>query len=284
MKSLFLIPALEILIAASSFACPLIQKIPDMNCDGKLSIAILGDSLVYGTGDSANGNQGGYVLRAAKKLRYAKVHNLGEPGMFASSLLTELKKEFKNRPNSGRIEVLRSADIIVLDVGRNDRWFRASPSITYAKLKSIRSTIQKNVTKLEGSAPMVLIAVMMLPNRGSQGPWMKEINHMILKGSTLANPSDLRFDLVSKRLLNPDQIHPTPKGYAALASVFVRYVTKTLPRRMLRLRPDKDKDGVFDIFEGLRFGTDPTLPDTDGDGKTDGEELFSFKTDPLYAD
>jgi hypothetical protein len=48
--------------------------------------------------------------------------------------------------------------------------------------------------------------------------------------SSLYLPANLRFDLVSKRLYNADQLHPTALGYEAVTDVFVYYLTKVVPR------------------------------------------------------
>ncbi len=273
-----------LLFSSAAYSCPLIRKIPDFNCDKKLTISVLGDSLVYGIGDTDNNNRGGYVLRTAKRLRFARVLNLGVSGMRAVELLPGLKREFRHPGSSKQVAALRESDIVVLDLGRNDRWLFGAPAATYRNLREIRSVIEKNVKKLKGASPLVVTAVMMLPNRGSQGPWMKELDRLILKGSTLHAPADLRFDLVDKHLLQPGGIHPTSKGYAAISQVLVTYITKKLPKRMKKLRPDADKDGVYDLFEKARFGTDPANRDTDGDGKSDGKEIFSLRSDPLAAD
>jgi hypothetical protein len=103
---------------------------------------------------------------------------------------------------------------------------------------------------------------------------MKELDALILKSHSAEAPADLRFDLVSKRLLSADQIHPTSKGYQALADVFVKYILRQYAQHAAALRVDNDKDGLYDIFEATRFGTDPTNPDTDNDGILDGAEEY----------
>jgi len=47
---------------------------------------------------------------------------------------------------------------------------------------------------------------------------------------------------------------------------------------------DSDTDGVIDIVELNKYGTDPTDSDTDDDGLTDGEEVNTYGTDPLDID
>jgi lysophospholipase L1-like esterase len=271
-------------LSANAFACPSKNGITDYNCDGKVVISVIGDSIAYGIGDSANAQKGGYVLRTSKQLSNIQVNNLGVPGLRSQQLLQTLKKVFKVSSDSEWKDSLRESDIVVLDLGRNDRWLFGFPGATYRNLKKAATQIKNKVTELEGFPPLVVISVLMLPNRGSQGPWVKELNDIILKNSTLELPSDLRFDLVSKRLLSEDQIHPTSAGYKKLTATFVKYLTKALPPRMKKLRPDTDIDGLPDIFETNKYSTDPAVADTDGDLKIDGDEVFVYKTDPLVAD
>ena len=46
------------------------------------------------------------------------------------------------------------------------------------------------------------------------------------------------------------------------------------------LRPlDSDEDGLCNVLEVTKYGTDPYNPDTDGDGTLDGEEAFDISVD-----
>jgi len=275
---------LNIALSTSALACPAIEGIPDFNCDGDLQIVVMGDSLVSGFGDTKNKNKGGYVLRTQRKLKQAAVQNLGILGLRTDGLLTRLKNAFDQGKLVSTKTALLSADIVVLDVGRNDRWIFGEPVDTYKNIAKAAAKIRTEVKEITGIEPMVVTAVMMLPNRGSQGPWVKALNAIILKNSTAIKPADLRFDLVSKRLLGDDQVHPTSAGYDALAKRFQSYLLTTLAKRMRALRPDTDGDGIPDIIESQKFLTDPALSDTDGDGKSDGEEILTLQTNPLVAD
>ena len=282
MRSLVISIVFVCAFISNAHACPLISDIPDFNCDGKIVVTVLGDSLVYGFGDTRNGNQGGYVLRAQKKLKDITIHNLGIQGLKTGGLSAIVVAAFKGKKKFKDFKTdLLESDYVVLDLGRNDRWDFGEPSATQKRLKEIRASIRKQVAKADGTPPLVITAVLMLPNRGSQGPWVKVLDKLILDSDTTSAPADLRFDLVSKRLLSDDQIHPTPKGYDALSRQFTRYLTQILPDHALALRPDLDSDGIFDAFESSLFGTDPTKTDTDGDGKSDGYEVFTSETDPL---
>lgn len=265
-----LISAAVFLSNSAAFACPTVDGIPDYNCDGEVIISILGDSLVKGFGDTKNNNVGGYVLRAQKKLPNVEILNLGELGLRTFELFDLIDEKFV-----ADSRVIKS-DYVILDLGRNDRWLFGTPAATYRNLKRASAQIKKAVTDITpDTPPLVITAVIMLPNRGSQGPWVKELDAIILRGSTDKAPNDLRFDLVSKRLLSTDQIHPTPKGYDALSTTFVKYLKKVLPKKVTKLHPDQDGDKLPDEFELKLFGTDPALRDTDGNGISDFAEIFN---------
>lgn len=255
-----------------SFACPKVGRIPDFNCDGEARILVMGDSVVAGTGDTENDGVGGYVVRTQAKLPEATVVNLGVAGQRTFELHASIADSFSGEGDPSIAEELVKADLVVLDIGRNDRWLMGAPAETLVRLKRIRTLIARSVKKVAPESPLIVTASMMLPNRGSQGPWVKQLNELIQKTGSLTYPGDLRLDLVSKRLLSFDQIHPTSKGYKALAAVLTKYVLKTYPLHVAQLRVDEDLDGLYDIYEQSRYGTSPTSPDTDGDGLLDGED------------
>jgi lysophospholipase L1-like esterase len=267
---------------SNAHACPGINGVPDINCDGKAIVTVMGDSLAYGFGDTANQNRGGYVLRAAKALPKVIFHNHGEQGLISAELIESIDKAFSGSDEKLRDDLVAS-DIVVFDIGRNDRWLDIPPRSTLKALKLARTKIQNEVGARTGFSPLVVFAVLMLPNRSAQGPWVKQFDELVLKGSSPKHPADLRFDLVSKRLLSSDQIHPTPAGYKALAQVFVKYITKTLTARVKQIYPDGDSDGLSNILETGKFGTDPQLADTDGDGVVDGTEVLEGRN-PLFAE
>lgn len=220
-------------VPQSVFAqCKSIYKIPDLNCDGDLQIVVIGDSFVYGIGDTKNRGRGGYVLRTQRRFSRAAIQNLGTPGLQSPKLLEDLQASFRGRAPLNYRQVLRSADIVIFDLGRNDRWLYGEASDTVKNLQAAAQLIRLDARKRKQIEPVIVIAPNMLPNRGSQGPWVSVLNKLILRTHTSRNPADLRFDLVSKRLIGDDQIHPTSLGYDELAKVFQRYLQRTLPPRI----------------------------------------------------
>lgn len=261
-----------LILSSSAFACPTVGRIADFNCDGKAIVVVIGDSLVYGIGDTTNSNKGGYVLRAQERLPLVQFANQGVPGLRTLQMITRIRKSFANGSQSQLASSILEADLVILDVGRNDRWLFGLPEAALRNIKRARQLITTEVTKKGNPAPLVVTTVLMYPNRGSQGPWVKELNDLIIRSGTDEYPADLRFDQVSKRLLSPDNVHPTSKGYAAMADVFIKYLVNDYKAHTNRLRADADNDGLYDRFEATKFGTDPTNPDTDGDGIKDGQD------------
>ena len=272
------------LSAVSAYACPAINGIVDFNCDGVVKIFFVGDSFVYGFGDTINKNKGGYVTRLAKALPNVSVERYGVQGLRAVTLVKTATDTFSAaKPYPEFRKSLDEADIIILDIGRNDRWLRGAPSKTYRDLERITTIITNGVKSDTGFAPLIVKSVLMLPNRGSQGPWVSDLNTLILGKSTDALPGDLRFDLVSKKLIGSDQIHPTSAGYTAIAKTFMDYRLK-LKRHCVADQLDSDNDGIPDIYETNKFFTNPFSADTDGDLKSDSAEIFTLHTNPLVAD
>ena len=218
-----------LLVSRTTLACPDVGGLPDVNCDGVASVVVVGDSLVSGIGDTKNGGKGGYVLRAQAQFPEATFYRRGTPGLKTVPLLQRLTKAFASPTESTLAQELLNADLVVLDVGRNDRWLMGLPSATFRNLKKARELIEKSTLQQTGKSPLVVLAVLMLPNRGSQGPWVKELAGIIFASHSKAHPADLRFDKVSKRLLSPDNIHPTSKGYTAISKVFISYLQNEYP-------------------------------------------------------
>ncbi len=228
----------SLILSSSALACPLVGRLPDFNCDGRAVVVVIGDSLVYGTGDVKNNNQGGYVLRAQERLPLVEFVNEGVPGLRTLQMITRIRKAFDKGAESPLASSLLRADLVILDLGRNDRWLFGLPEAALRNLKRARQIITTKVTESGYPAPLVVTSVLMYPNRGSQGPWVKELNDLILKSGTAEYPADLRFDQVSKRLLSPDNVHPTSKGYAAMTEVFIRYLLNDYKDHAARLRPN----------------------------------------------
>jgi len=252
-------------------ACPAVANLPDVNCDGAARVAILGDSVVYGVGDTVNGGKGGYVLRMAKKFPGATFDNLGTPGEEARRAIGIIEGSFNGTGDSTFAESLTKADIVILDIGRNDWWKFKPASATWRNLKRLREVILTSVNKVTGHKPLVVTAQIMGANRTGQGTWVTELNTFIAANSKPTTPGDLKFNSVSKKLLL-DRVHPSPTGYDRIAKILQEYLTSKARKYVSIIRPDVDADGLYDEYEVEKFGTSPLDADSDDDGILDGQD------------
>jgi lysophospholipase L1-like esterase len=236
------------LLPSLTEACPKVRGLPDLNCNGEAKVVILGDSLVYGIGDTDNGNKGGYVARTARKFPKATFVNQGLGGRRVTRTIDDLQAAFAGTGDSKMAQNLVESDVIFFDFGRNDWWDRKPALVTWRNLKRCRDIITAHVTKTTGHKPLIITAQMTLANRTGQGTWVAELNTLLAQKATATAPADLRFNALSKRLLG-DQVHPTSQGYHELAKIFSAYLTTTLKKHVSTFRKDGDGDGLYDEYE-----------------------------------
>ena len=259
------------LMSTDGYACPSVANLPDVNCDGAARIAIVGDSVVYGVGDTVNNGKGGYVLRIAKKFPEATFDNLGTPGEEARRVIGVIESSFAGTGDAAFASALSQADVVILDIGRNDWWKFRPANATWRNLKRLREVVQREVEKTTGHKPLVVTAQLMGANRTGQGTWVTELNKLIAANHKATVPADLKFNSVSKKLLL-DRVHPGPLGYDHITKILNQYLKSSLPKHVTAFRDDADKDGLYDDYEAEKFGTSPLNPDTDGDGILDGQD------------
>ncbi len=232
---------------SNCFACPPIGRLPDFNCNGRLDIVVLGDSLVSGVGDKDV--KGGYVSRAEAQITEAQFYNFGVPGETAVRLARKLVGIFRTKQKGALATDLIRADIVFIDTGRNDHWLKESPRTTFRHLKRARTLITSGVRASTGHKPLIIQAVLMHPKRRGQTPWVMKLDNLLVSSNSLTSPANLRFDRVSTALLSSDNIHPTSAGYAQMSQVFVAYLLQYLPNYANKLRPDLNANGFYDEFE-----------------------------------
>lgn len=269
---------------ASAHACPLVEGLVDYNCDRKHQISVVGDSIVFGTGDTANGNQGGYVLRLQRAFKSSEVFNFGYPGITTNRLLAYYKQQFLKNSKGDEIKALGNSDIIIIDVGRNDYFNRNSSATTANTIKRLTTFLSTELEKKFGTSPLFVTTILPLTNREIDLGFIKQVNMVLLKIRNQTFPAFLRFDKLNPALLSSDELHPTSAGYAVLGNIASKYIRGEAQTRSKKARKDADKDGIYDVFEKSKFETLPKTSDTDGDGLLDGEEVFSYETDPRNPD
>lgn len=212
------------LISVSAAACPPIGGLVDVNCDGRLKIAVTGDSIVAGVRDTARPKGGGYVARLGESLPFASVQNIGVPGIFSKKLLRSFKKLLPKVPPGAIRRRSAMADIFIIDVGRNDYWMREPPAMTVRNIRRLVRYLREELVALDGSPPVVLVAMLTPTTRGYQQWFIASVNALLTRYRSGTLPAYLRFDRIDPALISFDGIHPTSRGYAAMTRIALRYL------------------------------------------------------------
>lgn len=264
------------LFAGHASACPLIDDTYiDFNCDQKLKIAVIGDSVVWGIGDNKNNNEGGYPKRLASLLGH-KVSNLGDPGATSLEVLHDLMATIDKRSTKRK---LKNTDVIIFDVGRNDYWKDETPE---GVARNIKRSVQFLKKKLNGEngLPYFIVSTLIPTKRAFQQPFIDEVNAALLRMKSRNLPVKLYFHKLKPKIISNDLLHPNSRGYKRIAKFLFEYFNNELQVLEAKKRLDEDIDGIFDRFES-KYLTDKSLNDTDGDTYLDGAEVFELGTDPL---
>lgn len=262
--------------SAPAWSCPLVDGLVDFNCNQGHKIVFAGDSVVAGRGDHRDEASGGYPTRVARQFPQSTVVNLGVSGHTSRQVLQGFRRgKFTTRS--------RGADLLILDVGRNDCRDRWPTMQSVRMIKRTVKYVRNNIGESLSSPPLVAVATQ-IPNREWRRGCIEALNRTLLARKSKALPVTLRFDRLPASVLSADRLHPHAAGYDRIAKFANRFIRKRAQRLSLKERPDADNDGVYDLFELERYGTDPSLADSDGDGLLDGAEIFAYGTDPNSPD
>lgn len=281
----------EIINPTSSKASATKKKFIDYNCDQKLEVTFVGDSIVYGRGDFDRGNKGGYVVRLQEKFKkykkklHVRFNAVGYPGITSQGLHAKLMKIYKKRKGSTKatFEKLKMSDVIIFDVGRNDYWNDTPAQYTVNNIRRSIEYLYSILPRLNGAPLVIINSSTMIPvRRGYQIPFITELNEKLreLKYTRI-------YPKMDANLLTGDGLHPSSKGYEALTNnLFSQLANKSVgvQQLMKSQRPDTDQDGIPDLFESYRYGTNSKKKDTDHDALSDFDELFKHETSPKHFD
>lgn len=270
-----------LLVTTTAQACPLIDRLVDFNCNNHHKIVVTGDSIVRGFGD-VGGDKNGYVRRLEPSFPESEISNVGVSGITSGRLLSAFKRELRLKKGITQ-NLVKNADLLIIDVGRNDYWQRQPVSFTVRNIRRLVKLFEKKIGTQPGSPPLIVVSTLIPTKRGFQAPFINELNRQLLAMSSKRFQVALRFDQTNPDLAD-DGLHPTPKGYTQLSKFVKKFVRGKAQKLSRAQRPDRDNDHVYDFFELHRYGTSSSLKDTDGDTLKDGDEIFEYETDPLSVD
>jgi len=201
---------------AKSEVC-LYKGLVDYNCDGKLKIAITGDSVVYGTGDSELGNRGGYPTRIRGLLpKGIKTVNLGFYSIRTVQLLGRFQSGIYDK-------ALKNADLVIIDLGRNDCLDGVPPNKTVRNLKRIVKYARTRESLNDQKPPFVLVGTQIpCPSRRV---CVGRINEAVIaSGKKGGLPVFFRFDRYPESVISSDRIHPNSSGYQVIARKVSKFI------------------------------------------------------------
>lgn len=221
-----------LLVAGEALACPAIQGLRDVNCDGKLKISVIGDSI----GRGSRGNlrvKGSFVKRIRKKIRFATFKNLSIPGLDTKKALKYLRKNF---PKTNEYEVKKSlldnSDFVLIQLGINDYFSTNDPQVVIERHKLIMAQINSYLAE-HGGVPVIAIALItpvkpISENRALQATFIKSLNEAMIAAQSPEYPAYVEFNSLTEEDIFRDGIHPTTEAHDKLTKILNDYIRLTL--------------------------------------------------------
>ncbi|NMC62490.1 MAG: SGNH/GDSL hydrolase family protein [SAR324 cluster bacterium] len=220
-----------------SVACPRVDNLNDFNCDGIIKFVFVGDSIVYGKGDTRLGNKGGYVQRLKAKFPNTKIQSIGLIGYSSGRILSKLKKELYSPGSNKTKRALRNADFILLDEGRNDYWENNPASLTARDISRTAKLLTYQVGRELERPPYIAIAYLLPTKRIFQRTFIAQVNDGLELLDRNGYNVDLAFNKLDKSLIGPDGIHPTSAGYERLTKILTKYLKSRLQMKLDKISP-----------------------------------------------
>jgi lysophospholipase L1-like esterase len=246
-----------LLSASPSSACPTIDGLVDVNCDGQLVIAGFGDSITFGRSDTPE--EIGYPGRLKYYFPSVTAINLGVPGENTYIGRSRAVLQFSEFDN---------IDYAIVLMGVNDYFVPERTSI------ETRDNILAIANSARTNGAISIIANLTEIQRFDQRPWVLSVNNRIAPFKLID------FFSLGTEILSYDLIHPDQEGYDIMAELVVSVVQSV---SAANVPADSDSDGIYDFAES-KFGSSAFDSDSDDDGLLDGAEVFTHGSSPVLVD
>lgn len=199
----------------------------------KVNILIIGDSLVYGLGDS---KLGGWVNRLRLELEkrddyYYDVYNLGIPDDNSLDILKRFQKEIQDRYYQGKL-------IVIYQFGANDssqtktdyKTFNQRLKTIFEKTKTYTNNIAYlNIPKaieINAEGRLGVVAEVRNDNINKYNMFAKEI-------CFLENIEHININkIIELQDLSKDGIHPNSEGHEKICSVVYEYIKELIDEKI----------------------------------------------------
>ena len=172
--------------------------------DEKATILAFGDSLTYGSGTNSEGSYPAQLERLSSRT----VINAGVPGEVTAGGLSRISDTLKEyRPQ-----------LLLLCLGGNDMLRQKSATTIENNLKEI-----VKISREQG-VPVMLIGV---PRPALFGLESADFYYTLAEEMQLPLEAEIIPEILSKKALRSDQIHPNTKGYRLLAEAIYEKLKET---------------------------------------------------------
>lgn len=191
----------------------------------KINILVLGDSLVYGIGDT---EKGGWVNRLRLSLEkrndfYYDIYNLGIPDDSSYDILKRFEKEIKDRYYQGKL-------IVIYQFGANDSSQTKTDFNVYKQ--RIKTIFQKTKLYTTNILFLNIPKAMEIKTEGRLGI-MAEINNKKIKEyngciEEICKEENIKYIQLDKLItledISEDGVHPNNKGHNKIAKTIYEYL------------------------------------------------------------
>lgn len=214
----------------------------------KINILVLGDSLVYGIGDS---KKGGWVNRLRlllekRKDYYYDIYNLGIPDDNSRDILKRFRKEIIDRYYQGRL-------IVIYQFGANDS--SQAKTKYYIFKQRLKTIFQKTKLYTTDILFLNIPKAIEMNTEGRLGTIAEIRNEKIKKYNNYAKQiceeENVKYIEIDKLLsfldLSKDGIHPNNKGHKKIANIIYKIITKKGTKIM------SEEGGVWRTVGGRRI-------------------------------
>lgn len=198
---------LAFLIPVIAQACPNISGIKDRNCDGKLKIVIIGDSVVYGWIGASTPDEYHSYPDYVRDTTGAEVVSYGIPGITARGL---------NDAITGRVD-FNGADYGIIDVGRNGVYVGDSFSSTAYDIRRLSAKLKT----LVGSQALVTASFMLKSLRPEVQEFNTALNRKLVDMRSDNFNVLVRFNQLPTSVLSGDNLHPSYEGNVVIGQKLI---------------------------------------------------------------
>lgn len=185
-------------VSVTAHACPRINNIKDRNCDGRIKIVVIGDSIVFGWGASVNSGEYRNYPDYVRDALGVEVVAFGIPGITAQGL---------NDAITGRTD-FNGADYGIVDVGRNGVYAGDSVSATAYDVRRLTLKLKS----MMGGSSYATASILLKSLRPEVQEFNSDLNRKLVSMRSDNFNVVMRFNTLPTSVLTGDNLHLSYEG------------------------------------------------------------------------